>query len=263
MGLLLCNRGARHPFYYEQLDVNIWSIQELSYVIYKFPVIIPSDFVDFKLITWIREELSMGILAAKLEQYLQTANDCDQERLLLLILRESNYFTQSEVSRFENERKKLKNIDRDVFLNLLGDTYFHMERYGKAIEAYEESLYLKADHNVEMKLAGTYVTVMQYRKASDLYEEVYVSTGSKEPLRKLYFINKLDPTVNTIDKYIDTLQVEELADWELQYNTVETEAQHNERTKEIFDLYQKSRADFREHAKIMVLKWKREYREKI
>lgn len=263
MGLLLCNRGARHPFYYEQLDINIWSIQELSYVIFKFPVIIPSDFVDQKLTSWIRDELSMGILAAKLEQFLQAGNDCDQERLLLMILRESNYFTQTEVSRFENERKKLKNIDRDVYLNLLGDTYFHMERYGKAIESYEESLFLKANHNVEMKLAGTYVTVMQYRKASDMYEGVYVSTGSREPLRKLYFINKLEPAVNTIEKYIDTIDVNELAEWELQYNNVQAEAEHDERAREIYDLYQKSRTGFREHAKIMVLKWKKEYRAKI
>ncbi|SFG19467.1 tetratricopeptide repeat protein [Oribacterium sp. WCC10] len=263
MGLLLCNKGARHPFYYEKLDIDIWSIQELSYVIYRYPVIIPSDFVDHKLTTWIRDELSMGILAAKLEQFMGAGDDTDQERLLLMILRESNYYTQVEISRFESEYKKLRNIDRHVFLNMLGDTYFRMGRYGRAIESYEESLLAEVDTGVQMKLAGTYVTVMQFRKAADLYEEVYVTTVSQEPLRKLYFISKLEPSVNTIEKYLDTIDVETLADWEQEYDNVQAKAEHDERAMEIFDLYQKSHSEFREHAKIMVLKWKREYRAKI
>ena len=263
MGLLLCNKDARHPFYYEKLDIDIWSIQELSYVIYNYPVIIPEDFVDHKLTTWIRDELSMGILAAKLEQYLSVSDEIDQERLIVLILKESNYYTQLEISRFQNEYKKLRNIDRHVFLNMLGDTYFHMGRYGKAIESYEESLFLNNDHMVRMKLAGTYVTVMQFRKAADLYEEIYVTTQSEEALHKLYLINKLEPAVKTIEKYLDVLDVETLADWELEYNNVVTDAERDERAKEIYDIYQKSHSAFREHAKIMVLKWKREYRAKL
>ncbi len=262
MGLLLCNKGARHPFYYEKLDIDLWSIQELSYVIYRYPLIIPDDFVDYKLTAWLREELSMGILAAKLEQYL-SAGDVDQERLLIMILRESNYYTQTEISRFETEYNKLRNIDRNVFLDMLGDTYVNMGRYGRAIESYEESLDIQIDENVQMKLASTYVTVMQYRKAADLYEEVFVATNSEEPLRKLYFINKLEPSVKVIDKYVDNIDVESLADWELEYNNVQAKAEHDERATEIYEIFQKSRSAFREHAKLMVLKWKREYRAKI
>ena len=70
MGLLLCTRCAQHPFYYEKLDINLWSIQELSYVIYHYPIMLPTDLVDRKLSGWIRDELHMGILAAKLEQAL-------------------------------------------------------------------------------------------------------------------------------------------------------------------------------------------------
>ena len=263
MALLLCNKGAKHPFYYEQLDIDLWSVQELSYVIYKYPVIVPADFVDRKLTAWLRDELNMGILAAKLEQFMNAGEDGNQERLLLMILRESNYYTQAEISRFENEYKKLRNVEKYSFLNLLGDTYLRMNRYGKAIESYEESLFLKADFNVEMKLAGTYVTVMQYQKASDLYEEVFVSTGSREPLKKLYFIGKLDPGIRTIDKYQDTIDVETLTDWELQYNNVQASAEQDIRAGEIHDIYQKNRSAFREHAKLMILKWKREYRSKI
>ena len=263
MALLLCNKGARHPFYYEQLDIDLWSIQELSYVIYRYPVIIPSEFVDHKLTAWLRDELNMGILAARLEQFMMAGDDGNQERLLLMILRESNYYTQAEISRFESEYKKLKNIERHVFLNMLGDTYLRMGKYGRAIEAYEESFFLNTDFNVEMKLAGTYVTVMQYQKASDLYEEVFIATGSDEALKKLYFISKLEPSVDTIEKYIENIGVDMLADWELLYNEVQAVAEQSDRVREIHEIYQQNRSAFREHSKIMILKWKREYRAKI
>ena len=110
MGLLLCTRCAQHPFYYEKLDTNLWSIQELSYVIYHYPIILPVDMADRKLTGWIRDELHMGLLAAKLEQYMSAGGEGaeQQERLLLMILRESNYYTQQEISSFEAEYKRLR-----------------------------------------------------------------------------------------------------------------------------------------------------------
>ena len=80
MGLLLCGECAKHPFYYEKMDLNLWSCQELCYVIYHYPVIIPDDFVDRKLTNWLREEQGKGLLAARLEQYMGAGED--QERLL-------------------------------------------------------------------------------------------------------------------------------------------------------------------------------------
>ena len=261
MGLLLCGECAKHPFYYEKMDLNLWSCQELCYVIYHYPVIIPDDFVDRKLTNWLREEQGKSLLAARLEQYMGAGED--QERLLLAILRETNYYTQTEIARFETEYNRLKSIDRDEFLDLLGDTFFRMGRYGKAIEAYEMSLRTKLNIKVKMKLGGAYVTVMQFRKASDIYEEVFVETNSREPLKRLYFIEKLDPAVDTIKKYMDTIDTEILADWELQYDNVQAEVEKSDRVERVNTIYRKDRQEFRQQAKLLLLKWKKEYRDKV
>lgn len=261
MGLLLCGEYARHPFYYEKMDLNLWSCQELCYVIYHYPVIIPEDFVDRKLTSWLREEQGKDLLASKLEQYMSAGED--QERLLLGILREGNYYTQAEIARFEAEYNRLKSIDRDEFLELLGDTFFRMGRYGKAIEAYEMSLRMRQNATIKMKLGGAYVTVMQFQKASDIYEEVFVETNNREPLKRLYFIEKLDPCVDTIKKYLDTIDTENLAEWELQYDNVQAEVEKSERVERVNAIYRKDRQEFRQQAKLLLLKWKKEYRDKV
>lgn len=265
MGLLLCTRCAQHPFYYEKLDINLWSIQELSYVIYHYPIILPSDMVDRKLTGWVRDELHMGLLAAKLEQYMSAGGEGteQQECLLLMILRESNYYTQQEIGSFEAEYKRLRRIDRDQFYELLGDAYFRMERYGRAIDAYTESLQFKNRMRVKMKLGTTYVTVMQLRRASEIFEEVFIETNAPEPLRKLYFISRLEPSIKTIDKYLDHIDTEMLADWQKQYDNVWTQAENSEHVRQVEAIYQHDRATFRKEGKLWLVKWKKAYREKI
>ncbi len=263
MGLLLCSKEAEHPYYYDKLDVNLWSIQELCYVVCRYPVMIPEDFINRKLISWLRDELSLGILAAKLEQYMGA--DEEQEKMILLILKEGNYYTQQEIAKFQTELKKLRETDSASFQELVGDTFFRMGKYGKAVECYRESAMLHGPDNtrIKMKLADAFVTVMQYRKASDTYEEVFVETNQDEPLRKLYFIAKLEPSVSTISKYIDSVDTEKLAAWEMEYEAVLKKAETTERVERVNAIYQKDRQEFRQQAAELLKKWKKEYREKV
>ena len=107
------------------------------------------------------------------------------------------------------------------------------------------------------------MTVRQFRRASDIFEQVFVETAAMEPLRKLYFISKLEPSVKTIEKYIDQIDTEMLADWELQYDNVLTQAEASEHVRQVDDVYQRDRSEFRKEAKLWLVKWKKEYREKV
>ena len=73
MALLLCTRDARNPFYNEKLDIRIWSLQELCYVIYNHPLLTLHGFVTPELADWLRDELSMGFLAARIRQLMASA----------------------------------------------------------------------------------------------------------------------------------------------------------------------------------------------
>lgn len=263
MGLLLCTKAAQRAFYYEKLDVNLWSLQELAYVLVRYPVIIPERFVDRKLTNWLRTELGQETLAGKLEQYLNVEDTDHQARLLMMILKEANYHKDSEIAAFEAEYRKLKNVEPHQFQTMLGDAYFRMERYGKAMEAYEEAIRTGGDVNVSMKLGCTYVTVMQYDKASDIFEEIFVETNHDEPLKRLYFISRLEPSVDTIEKYRENIPEETFADWEAQYQAAYRKVEQSERMQSVSEIYKKDKAEFRTQAKLMLVKWKKEYRDRI
>jgi tetratricopeptide (TPR) repeat protein len=261
MGLLLCTEYAEHPYHYEKLDVDLWSIQELCYVLYHYPVIIPEDFVDKRLINWLRGELQLETLAAKLEQFMGAGENRDA--MILMILREGNYYTQVEIATFAQELRRLKEIDRASFNELLGDTFFRMGKYGRAVESYQESVQEGKDPRVQMKLGDSYVTVMEFRRASDLYEEIYIETNSEKPLQKLYFLNKLEPSVNTISKYVNYIDTAKLSDWEHTYDAVLKKVENSERVDKINKIYQQGSVEFRKAAAELIHKWKRDYRDKV
>ena len=90
MSLLLCRmEPVVHPFEVPELGVRIYSSQELCYVIYENPLLVIDDFVDERLIQFVRDDLNMEFLAGKLDNWKKSNENPDN--LLLLILTECQY----------------------------------------------------------------------------------------------------------------------------------------------------------------------------
>lgn len=262
MGLLLCTKTAEHPLYYEKLDIELWSIQELCYVICRYPVMIPEVLVDRKLCSWLREELGMERFAAKLEQLLGSGES--QETMLIAVLMEGNYYSSTEISRFRSELKRLGSIEPAEFSELLGDTFFHMGRFGKAVKAYQEAADLGSGEAVLRKLATACVRVMQFDKAAELYEKVYQKEKDPQLLKKLYEISRLEPSVNRFRTYMDQVSEEELKTWEDGYEKVRTQVEESERVTEVRKMFAQEHEHGAEAETIQLIRsWKKEYREKV
>ena len=70
MSVILCRQEpVKHPFYFEDLGVHLYSSQELCYVIYNYPLVVMNVFVDDHLILFIREELVQVFFSQKLENW--------------------------------------------------------------------------------------------------------------------------------------------------------------------------------------------------
>ena len=114
MSLLLCRlEPVKHPFVVAELGVRLFSSQELCYVIYENPLLVMEDFVDERLIQFIREDLDMDFLAGKLENWKKSGEDPDN--MLLLILAECSYYTSGEVNRY---RQTLIQLRKNIRLSL-------------------------------------------------------------------------------------------------------------------------------------------------
>ena len=72
MSVIVCRpEQVVHPYYVEGLGVNIHSSQEFCYAIYHHPMLFLDKFADQSVIDFIRDELGMGFLAARMEQGLR------------------------------------------------------------------------------------------------------------------------------------------------------------------------------------------------
>ena len=111
MGLILCsNREVKHPYYIEELGIHIYSIEELCYIIYEYPMLVMDGFVTDKLKTFLTDELCMGMFIVQNERG-RTYQQTDQE-FLLSVLEYSGYLSQIELSKY---RSKIAVIARMSF----------------------------------------------------------------------------------------------------------------------------------------------------
>lgn len=120
MSLILCRQEpVKHPFYFEGLGVHLYSSQELCYVIYQNPLLVLDHFVDEHLIEFIRDELEMGFMAAKLEKWQQSGEDADE--LLFLILTECDYYNAAEIKHFRQKIETYRKMSPHEFAKAKAD----------------------------------------------------------------------------------------------------------------------------------------------
>ena len=65
MGLILCEgEEVDRPLYIEALNINIYSIEELCYLIYDNPILVTENFVGEGLFDFIDDSLGLSSLSA-------------------------------------------------------------------------------------------------------------------------------------------------------------------------------------------------------
>ena len=128
MSLLLCRQEhVKRPYFVEAMGVHLYSSQELSYVIFNHPLLVLDDFIDERLLTFLREELNQGFLALKLERWMKNGDNPDEA--LLIILQECDYYSMSEVGRFRQMAAALRKKHPADFKRMKADELFSF-RFG-------------------------------------------------------------------------------------------------------------------------------------
>lgn len=94
--LLLCNEAiAAMPYFIEDVSLNLYSLEELSYYIMNNVYLIDRDFMNEELCTWISSEVKLPKLAAKLREIMHGNGPVSD--FCLEILKESGYCTMQEI----------------------------------------------------------------------------------------------------------------------------------------------------------------------
>ena len=106
MAVILCQKEATFPYYYERLDISVYSLEELCYAVGE---VSPPDSGAFC------GSSSFGMGQYRLEsphasERLKQLKDMGEreERLLFRLLRECSYFTERELEDFSLELRRIQ-----------------------------------------------------------------------------------------------------------------------------------------------------------
>ncbi len=185
-GYILCQiKRAGQPFFLKNIQVNIFSIEELCYFLYHNLSLADESVFNEELCFWISSELGLVGLGQRLRILL--GRSASLEDLVYPIFKEVGYLTYDEL---KSIRTRLNIMSRESLLERekhKGDAFMVNGMYAKAISLYRQVLEdpalraepaLRADllHN----LGCAYSYMFQMEKAADCFREALKITGSEE-----------------------------------------------------------------------------------
>lgn len=180
--IILCTtKEASNPFIFLNTKVEINNYEELCFYIYNNTVLISKSSLSDKLFDWIRDELGMAELSAKLVA-LSNKTPFAQD-LLVEILSAGNYYEPEEIKTYIEAWQKYRRLTLSQRKKLKADGYLGYRRYIKAASIYDDIL-----ENSEDILDDTFIGNVYHNKAVAAANNLDIDEA-KEYFLKAYELN--------------------------------------------------------------------------
>lgn len=179
-GLILCRtKVAKRPFYIHDMDVKIFSLEELCHYIYNNIYLIGMDMISPELIAFIRDEIKEVKLANLLEDAL--TRRAGLAEIVLIILKYVDYYTIEEIESIRDILSTLGTQNVYERLKARADSFMANECYYSAIKHYagiingkkDTSLSITFYANVCYNMGVAYARLFLFRQAQKCFEEAY------------------------------------------------------------------------------------------
>lgn len=270
MSLLLCRQEpVENPYYMEVLGIHLYSSQELSYVIYHYPLLVMENFLDDRLIGFIRRELRMPFLAERMEKWLDTRGESDE--LLFQILLDCGYYSPQEQTKFRQEVAGLRKLSGEEYEKKRADYYYQLGLFGQAVAMYEKILESGREKGLSGALKGRiwnniaacYGKLFCYQKAMHAYDCAWAEDGDPDHIRRMYFLTLMKPELEIKEKYLEKMTAQEKAAWDLEYQVLLEEGGEPDSMEEIRRIFDKDPLKRIAEAAQLLNRWKVEYRKMV
>ena len=270
MGLILCSKNeAKKPYFIEELSVNIYSIEELCYIIYEHPLLVIDNFLSPGLIEFIKTDLNMSILGAQLDKMKQERHA--EDSMLIYILEFTEIYKNSEISRYRSELNNFMKLKKADYLKEKADYMFRLRRYGKAIRYYKAVIKMSVEKNPRDKLlaktyhnvASAFANLFMFDKAYEYYVQAYNILGDKNILKRLYLLSYLDRREEIRLKYSESLGADIMQYWDEEFNQTVTKVKQAINKEEIDNIFKKDPIKLRKLLIEEISKFKVDYRNMI
>ena len=183
---------AEHPYYIQDIDLNLYSIEELCTYMDQNLALVDISFFGESLQAWLREELGLAGLADRLR-------DADEEDGLkgriLAVNAEISWLDVTEENMIRRELDKIQHLPLAIRMRRKADTLVHYEKYTRAIECYRQVLGMLKDTSLGEQFAGiiyhnmgvVYSRLFQMEEACDCMKYAYEKLHSMETLKNYLY----------------------------------------------------------------------------
>lgn len=232
------------------------SIQQLSYFIYEYAVLISNNFISKSLIKYISKQLNYVSLASNINE-MYNKNE-SLVNILTYILLNSNYYSEEEVVIFRRKILDLLSMPEEKYILMAGDSLFKLKKYEKAISQYNKIF--KQNDIALLRIAFCYAKLQFYDMAVSYFKILYKKNSSIDVLRYAYYCLKLNGETERIYEFDTHIDESLLADWELDMVKEIIQVRNSDEMKEKTDIFLMGTSRIKEKCLDLIKIWKEKYR---
>ena len=212
--LIYCaNSIAATPYYIEEISLNVYSLEELSYYMLNNVYLLSSKLMNQELCNWIGRELKQPKLASELLSMIQ--NNSPLHLFVGHILSANGYASQKEIkdalsiiatfeNKSESERKKIR-----------ADRLMASGKYVDAIYEYEtllsddlaKTMPRTVEGDVYHNLGCAFAKLFFFEEASKCFDEGYKRNQKKQTLFCLLYAARCSKDKVSFEDYVAKYQV--------------------------------------------------------
>lgn len=186
--LMLCHeQSAERPYNVVGLGINIYSAEELCYLIAQNAHTLDQDFMDERLCEFLDKQLKLSSLAGKLREILHSKGSLSD--FVMIILNGIDYCDEDEIRNIKQILVESAGLSPARKHKSRGDNLLKARKFARAIDEYigtlekidmdaEPILYAAVLHN----MGTTYAKLLLYEKAAECYMEAYKLNMDDESL---------------------------------------------------------------------------------
>ncbi len=184
-GLILSGKQTKMPYYIAELNLNIYSIEELCYYLYNHLYLIEDNFFDDKLIKYLSSECGLISTAQRLQECINQ-NGTFGERVKI-VLSATAYYNEKEMEKIQEVLDEIGNKSRSERRKARADLLMERKKYVAALNAYNEIL-LKKDSSdstqfcsdVWYNMGVAYIRMFLLNEAVEAFSQSYNTCPREE-----------------------------------------------------------------------------------
>ncbi|MDO5564147.1 MAG: hypothetical protein Q4F88_02840 [Eubacteriales bacterium] len=272
MSIIICEKRAQKPYRIKEIDINIWTIEELCFYIYNYTVLISSDFICPKLLFFLYNELGLKKLSNRLK-IMKEKND-SMNNLLMSILDYSFLYSTEELLKFKKNLNTISSMEINAQIELAGDLLFKLNKFEKTIKLYEQledsvvSKYKKIcfcyaksqDYDKAIQIAQKGINILDKIESDDI---VGISKAKIDLLKNLYFVCRLNNSKEIFNKYSSRVDDLTITDWDIEYIQTNISVKDEKNIKSLDEMFLMDDIFIQSNVESIIKRWKETYRELI